>query len=155
MRSLGLLMLFAVGCGASTPVPRYANISDKQYVESKPLPDRPDAIAIPEDQNWAKPLMAGQCTEADGIILSPEKAARAKLWQEGYNGLRGLYETDRQIWQNHRIVYEERTSQANAEIKRLSPSWWAENSSQILWVGGFLMGAATSIAIVYGLEHVK
>jgi len=150
-----LILIALVGCAASTPVPQYAGIDPKQYVETKTLPDRPDKDPIPADKDWVLPLPAGQTAKQDGILLSPDKAGRAKLWQEGYNSLRNLYDIDRQIWTQQRIVYDERLSQANAEIKRRSPSWWDENKGTLSWVGGFVMGAATSVAIVYGLEHVK
>lgn len=153
MKEVALIAL--VGCGASTTVPQYAGIDPKQYVETKPLPTRPDAEQIPADKDWVVPLAAGQAAAKDGILLSPEKAGRAKLWQDGYNALYNLYGIDRQIWTQQRIVYDERLSQANAEIKRVSPSWWDENKGTVCWVGGFLMGAATSVAIVYGLDHVK
>ena len=153
MKTLAFIVL--VGCAASTPVPQYAGIDPKQYVETKALPDRPDKDPIPADKDWVVPLAAGSAAKQDGILLSPEKAGRAKLWQDSYNALRNLYDIDRQIWTQQRIVYDERLSQANGEIKRLSPSWWDENKGTLSWVGGFLMGAATSVAIVYGLEHVK
>lgn len=148
-------MLFAIGCSASTPVLQYPNLSDKQRVEDKKLPDRPDAIAIAPENDWVKAVKAGDVADKPGVLLSPDKAARAKKWQDGYNSLRDLYDLDRQVWQQHRIVYEERTSQANAEIKRLSPSWWDENKATIGWVGGFVMGAACSVAIVYALDNVQ
>lgn len=147
-----ITILFA--CAASSPVARYPGFDDKHRVENNPLPERPDSEKIPSDKDWVKPLRAGECAESDGILLSPEKAVRAKLWQEGYNSVRTLYEIDRQIWQQHRIVYEERLNQANSEVARLSPSWWDENKSSILWAGGFLMGAATSISIVYALDKI-
>jgi hypothetical protein len=150
-----VLVVAICGCSASTAVPQYPNISDKQYVENKALPERPDAVAIAPDGDWVKPMKVGDVVDKPGVLLSPDKAARAKKWQDGYVNLRLLYETDRQIWQQHRIVYEERTAQANAEIKRLSPSWWDENKGNILWAGGFIMGAASSIAIVYGLDQVR
>ena len=154
-KSAALAVALVVGCSATTPVPQYPNISDKQYVESRSLPVRPDAEKIPVDQDWARSMVAGACTPDPGVLLSPDKAARAKAWQNGYNNVRELYELDRQVWQQHRIVYEERMSQANAEIRRLSPSWWTENKGNILLAGGFIMGAASSIAIVYGLDRVR
>lgn len=150
-----IAILLVVACSASTPVPQYPAMSEKQQVENKALPERPDAEKIASENDWVKPMKAGDSTDKPGVLLSPDKAARAKKWQDGYNNLRDLYELDRQVWQQHRIVYEERQNQSNALIKRLSPSWWDENKSQILWVGGFVMGAATSIAIVYGLDHVR
>lgn len=155
MKAVALILLVTIGCSASTPVLQYPKLNDKQRVEEKSLPERPDAVAIAPENDWVKPMKAGDSTDKPGVLLSPDKAARAKKWQDGYNNLRDLYELDRQIWVQHRIVYDERIAQANAEIKRLSPSWWDENKSQILWVGGFVMGAATSIAIVYGLDNVR
>lgn len=150
-----IVLVLIVGCSASTQVPQYSTISDKQYVENKPLPSRPDTEKIPADKDWVIPLPAGKAAQQDGVLLSPDKAARAKLWQEDYNAIRNLYEIDRQVWQQHRIVYNERLAQANAEIARRSPSWWDENKGTLGWVGGFLMGAATSVAIVYAIDHVQ
>lgn len=155
MRLVAIAVLAAAGCSASTPVPQYPGIKEKQHVEARELPPRPDAEPISPEQDWVQALPAGKCAEKDGILLSPEKAVRAKLWQTAYNGLRNLYDLDRQVWGQHRIVYEERTQQANAEIKRLAPSWWQENKGTIAWAGGFLMGAAATIAILYGVEQVQ
>jgi hypothetical protein len=149
------ILLMVVGCGASTPVPQYAGISEKQYVEARELPPRPDADPIAKEDDWVKPLPAGQCADRDGVLLSPEKAVRAALYKDGYNNLRNLYDIDRQVWTQHRIVYNERTAQANAEIKRLAPSWWDEQKTSISWAAGFALGAATTILIVYSVDSVK
>ena len=93
--------------------------------------------------------------DRDGILISPEKAARAKLWQVSYKSLLELYEIDRQIFTQHRIIYDERLTQANAEISRLSPSWWDENKGTIGWATGFVAGAVATIAIVYAVDEVK
>lgn len=155
IKMISVLVVAIFGCRASTAVPQYPNISEKQYVENKPLPARPDAEKIPADKDWVKPLAAGQCTQQDGVLLSPDKAGRVKLWQESYNALRDMYDLDRQIWQQHRIVYDERITQANAEIKRRSPSWWDEHSASISWAAGFIIGAATTVTIVYGLDNIR
>jgi hypothetical protein len=155
VKAVALILLVTIGCSASTPVLQYPKISDKQRVEDKPLPERPDAVAIAPENDWVKPVKVGDVADKPGVLLSADKAVRAKKWQDGYLNLRSLYDLDRQIWQQHRIVYDERIAQANAEIRRLSPSWWDENKSSVLWAGGFIMGAATSIAIVYGLDHVR
>lgn len=152
MKALVLVLL--VACVAPAAVPQYAGIDPKQYIETKPLPARPDADPIPAADDWDQALLAGQAAPQNGILLSPQKAGRAALWKDDYNSLRNLYELDRQIWTQQRIVYDERLSQANAEIKRISPSWWDENKGTLAWVGGFVMGAATSVAIVYSINHV-
>lgn len=155
MKLTALILLFAIGCSASTPVPQYPAMSEKQQVENKVLPERPDAVAIAPENDWVKPMKAGDIVDKPGVLLSPDKAARAKKWQDGYNNLRDLYDIDREVWQLHRVVYEERTNQANAQIKRLSPSWWDEHSATISWAAGFVLGAATTVTIVYGLDHVR
>jgi len=155
MRVLSILTLFAFGCGAATPVVQYKPIPESQYVEKKDLPEAPDANPIPKDGDWVKALPAGTMHDRDGILISPEKAARAKLWQVSYKSLLELYEIDRQIFTQHRIIYDERLTQANAEISRLSPSWWDENKGTIGWATGFVAGAAATIAIVYAVDEVK
>lgn len=161
--ALSVLTVFAMGCGASIPVVQYGSIPERQHVESKALPDAPDKTEIPKEKNWVMALPASTCTDIKGkerkvqggVVLSPEKAARAKKWQLGYRALRSLYETDRQIWTQHRIVYIERTNQANREIVRLSPSWWTESKGTLAWAAGFVMGAAATVAIVYAVDEVK
>lgn len=154
-QALSVALVFAMGCGASTPVVQYAGIDKKQHVETRKLPDPPDAKPIPKDKDWVKPLPAGQTHDKGGVLISPEKAARAKKWQDAYKNLRSLYELDRQIMGQHRIIYEERLGLANKEIKRNSPSWWDENKGTMGWVVGFVAGAAATIGIVYAVDEVK
>jgi len=163
IRLLTTLIALSLGCGAATPVVQYHRIPEAQYVEQKELPESPDAKPIAEKADWVKALPASVCTDANGvervtengIILSVEKAARAKKWQDGYKSLRGLYELDRQIFGQHRIIYDERLQQANKEIQRLSPSWWDENKGTLGWGTGFITGAVATIAIVYAVDEVK
>lgn len=152
---VAIVLLVCIGCSASTPVIQYPAMPDKHRVENKELPVRPDSEAIAPENDWTKAMKPGDTTDKPGVLLSADKAARAKKWQDGYINLRLLYETDRQIWAQHRIVYEERVSSANAEIKRLSPSWWDENKGTLGWVSGFIMGAATTVAIVYAIDSVR
>jgi hypothetical protein len=154
-RIIAILTLFAFGCGAATPVVQYKPISEKQHVETRKLPDAPDAKPIPKEGDWVKVLPAGTTYDKHGVLISAEKAARAKLWQLSYKTLRELYELDRQIFSQHRIIYDERLKQANKEIHRLSPSWWSENKGTLGWGTGFIAGAAATIAIVYAVDEVK
>lgn len=165
IRLIATSLVLVMGCAASTPVIQYAGIKEKQHVENKTLPDRPDKDKIPKGEDWVVPLPAAKCTlksdetkvvETDGgILFSPAKAVRAALWKSGYEGLRTLFDIDRQVWREHRIIYDERMGQANAELKRRSPSWWDENKGTVAWASGFLMGAAATIAIVYAVDEVK
>jgi hypothetical protein len=163
MRLLVILAVLSVGCGAATPVVQYKGIPEAQYVEQKKLPDSPASEPIAKKDNWVKSLPASVCTDEKGverktdhgIVMSAQKAARAKRWQDAYNNIRSLYELDRQIFGQHRIIYDERTKQANEEIVRLSPSWWDENKGTFGWGAGFVAGAAATIAIVYAVDEVK
>jgi hypothetical protein len=152
---VAIVVLVCFGCSSSTPVIQYPAMSDKLKVEEKPLPAAPDAEPVAPEDDWTKAMKPGDVADKAGVLLGPGKAARAKKWQDGYINLRSLYELDRQIWQQQRIVYEERVSSANAEIKRLSPSWWDENKGTLGWAAGFIMGAATSVAIVYAIDNVR
>lgn len=163
MRLLSLLTVLSLGCGAATPVVQYRGIPEAQYVEQKELPESPAGELIAKKDDWVKALPASVCTDAKGverktdhgIVMSPQKAARAKRWQDSYSNLRGLYELDRQIFSQHRIIYDERMGQANEEIVRLSPSWWDKNKGTLGWGAGFVAGAAATIAIVYAVDEVK
>ena len=155
MRLIAILAVLSIGCGASTPVTQYPGIDKEQHVETRKLPDRPDKEKIPKEKDWVKPLPAGTTHTADGVLLSPEKAIRAKLWKAAYNELVSLYDLDRKVFGHHRVVYEERLGQANKEVHRLSPSWWDENKGTIAWGAGFVVGAAATIIILYSVEEVK
>ena len=153
---LSILMVFAIGCGSTAPVVvQYSGVPERQHVEKKELPEPPDAKPIPAEEDWVKPLPAGKAYDKDGVLISPAKAARAKQWQLGYKSLRDLYEIDRQIWEQQRIVYDERLGQANKEIERLSPSWWSDNKGTVGLVTGIVLGVATTIGIVYAVDEVK
>jgi hypothetical protein len=163
IRLVSILAVLSIGCGAATPVVQYGSIPESQHVEARELPESPAADPIARENDWVVALPASVCTDAkgverktlNGIILSPQKAARAKRWQDSYKNLRSLYDIDRQIWGQHRIIDEERMKQANKEIKRLSPSWWDENKGTFGWGTGFIAGAAATIAIVYAVDEVK
>jgi hypothetical protein len=154
MRIVLILILFLAGCPVKSKIYQYNGIPSHNWIESSDLPIRPDADKIPEDKDWAISLHTGACAESDGILLSPEKAVRAKSWQNGYNSLRDLYEIDRKVWAQHRIIYEDRIARANKDLRSISPTWWDENKATIAWSSGFIMGAVASIAIVFALGHV-
>lgn len=163
MRTIATLMILSAGCGAATPVVQYKGIPEAQYVEQKELPESPATEPIAKKDDWVKALPASVCIDEKGverrtehgIVMSPQKAARAKRWQDAYKNLRGLYDLDRQVFGQHRIIYDERMGQANEEIERLSPSWWDENKGTFGWGAGFIAGAAATIAIVYAVDEVQ
>lgn len=156
MRKVAAAMALTVfACGQSMPAVQYRGISESKRVEERKLPARPDDKPIPERHDWIRVMASKSCTDRAGILFSAEKAARAKLWQMGYIDLRDLYELDREIWVQQRIVYEERLGQANTEIRRLSPTWWDSNKGTIGWASGFVLGVVATIAVVYGVEEAR
>lgn len=139
-------------CGGGTVAVQYRGMPD-MAVETKPLPDRPDKTPIADGKDYVVPLSNGDKAPADGVLLSPDKAARVKLWQLDYDELRALYNTDREVWKQTRIVYEERLGQANEEIRRLQPSWWDQHRLEIGVVTGIIGGVAIMVG-AYKLEQV-
>jgi len=148
---LAVAVVMTIGCGAPAPMVQYAGIKDSDRVEEKALPDAPNAVPIPEEWNWVVPLPAGRKHTKAGVLLSPEKAARAVDWKNGYNNIRSLYELDRKVWREHRTIYEERLKKANEEIRRLSPTWYEHNKIVI----GFVTGVATTVAIVFAINGAQ
>ena len=139
-------------CGGKQ-APRYRTTMPAVYVvEKKKLPASPAAEPIPPDKDWVVVVMQGEKVPEDGILLSAEKAARAKKWQLSYEELRGLYEADRDVWVQTRLIYEERIDQANKEIQHLQPTWWDSNKGTIAFITGAVMGSALAIGIAYGLD---
>jgi len=154
-QAVAILVVLAMGCGSAVPVIQYSGLPEKQHIEKRDLPDPPDKEAIPVDRDWVKPLPAGAVHDQHGILISPEKAARAKQWQLGYRNLRDLYEVDRAIWSEQRVIYDERLRQANKDIEKLSPSWWSSNKGTVGMTLGFVVGVAATVGIVYGVDEAK
>jgi hypothetical protein len=148
------VLVGTMACGAGNTVVQYKGIPDKHMrVEENPLPDRPDKEPIPPAEDYVYPVTQGDPAPADGVLLSPAKAARAKKWQIGYDEIRGLYEQDRQVWKQNRIIYEERLDLANQEIGRLQPSWWDQNKGTVAFIGGVVLGAFVTVGVAYGLDQ--
>lgn len=129
--------------------------SEITKVEEKPLPPRPDATPIPPEDDWVLPVSTGDIVPKDGILFGEGKAKRAKEWQIGYDTIRGLYEADRDNWKQTRLIYEDRLTQANSEIKRLQPGWWTENKGTLGFVGGIIFGSLITVGVVYGVEQTR
>ncbi len=150
---LALLLSVMVACGGSMPAMQYqVTMPQVVKVEEKPLPERPDAQKIPAEKDWVVPLDKGEKAPDPGVLLSEDKAARVKLFQIDYNELRGEYEADRKVWEQTRIIYEERLNSANNEIRHLQPNWWDSNKGTIGFIGGFVLGGLATVGVVYGVE---
>jgi len=148
-RTLAIATTLTMGCASAMPIVQYAGIPEEQHVESRALPSAPDSDPIATDADWVIALPKGECTGQDGILLSPEKAVRAKQWQDQYRNLRNLYDLDRAVWKSHRTVYEERLKKANERVKDLTPSWWDANEGNIAMGAGFVVGVLATVAITY------
>jgi len=155
MRALLISVLVSGIACAHAPVMRYTGPELLPAVETQPLPDAPDKTPIPTELDWVLALQAGETAPKAGILFSPEKTARAKLWQVGYQQIRGMYEADRTYWSQIRAFYDVRLKQANLEIDRLQPSWWDTHKGELGFVSGMVIGAAACISIVYGVNQVQ
>ena len=147
-RVLVLVILASIACSPVQPTVIYKGISDPAMrVEERSLPDRPDAVPLTDAQNASYPVTKGSAAPVDGIVISPDKVARILKLKAGYDELRGLYQADRDIFKQNRLIYEERISQANAEISRLTPSWWDRHGASVGVIIGLVGGAALTAAL--------
>jgi hypothetical protein len=149
-------LAFMVACGATKPAVQYPGIPEgPRRVEATPLPPLPNKDPLAEDQNYSIPLLEGDKSPKDGILLSPEKVDRVLQLDLSYDELRKLYAYDKTIWQQQRIFYEESLGQANNQIIKLTPDWWSENKLPLGVVTGFVLGTLATIGIVYGINQVN
>ncbi len=155
MRSvLATFLVLLIGCSGAVPV-YFTGIKDPSFrVEDRKLPPRPDKKPIPPDKDWVLPLVKDKPSPKDGVLISAEKAVRAAKYKTRYNELRSLYDLDRHVWRSTRVIQEEQRKQANQVIKDLTPGWWSKNKGMLSWTTGFVLGAASTILIVYGLDKV-
>jgi hypothetical protein len=150
-----IVVLLLWGC---TPPPALLpTVRVDKRVEEEVLPPDPQTEpleGIPSEE-WVLALEAGACAgvtgtcpSRSGILMSEGSAARFGLFKLRYIELRKLFEEDRLVWRAHRELYEERLKLADKAIQDLQPSWWDRHKGELGLVGGFLLGAATTIAIV-------
>lgn len=142
-------------------------------VETVPLPPDPAAEPLPEGYakgDWVEPLEAGSCLDKkgetvaeasapcplrSGIAISEERAYRDALYRTRYKELRTTCEADRQVMGAHRELYEGRLKLADQAIQDLQPGWWDRHKFQIGTVGGIILGAAATIAILAVTDEVR
>lgn len=173
MRPLALVLVLAVASGcATTPVVPQPLISASKVVETKPLPPDPSLEPLPNGTpagEWVEALESASCLDKEGkavsgapspcparpgILSSEARAARDALFRIRYPELRRMYEADRELWAAHRALYEERIATAQDELKKAQPNWWQQHGPALGMVGGFIVGAAMTVAITYALHHV-
>jgi hypothetical protein len=168
--ALTLVLALVAGC-ATTPVVPAPLINARQVVEAKPLPPDPALEALPAGTplgDWVEALEAASCLDKagkpvsgapspcpsrSGIAISEERATRDALRRIRYPELRSMYEADRQLWAAHRELYEERIRTAQEELKKAQPNWWQQHGPALGMVGGFVVGAAATIAITFAIHQ--
>ena len=141
-------------------------------VESTPLPPDPAKEPLPEGfakGDWVEPLEAGGCLDKkgettaegfpcparSGIAVSEERAYRDALYRTRYKELRTTCEADRQVFGVHRELYEERLKLADQALQDAVPGWWDRHKFQVGTVGGIILGAAATIAILAVTDEVQ
>ncbi len=166
-----ILMLLVTGC-ATVPVAPTVLLNPAKYVEARDLPPDPALEALPPETpkgEWVEALEAGACADSSGkalsgapkpcparsgLLVSEERLARDLLFRTRYTELRRVFEADRIIWSAHRELYEARIRQTEEALNKAQPNWFQQNALQIGVVGGFIIGAAMTIAITYAVEQV-
>lgn len=157
LAALGLVLL-ASACSTTRAVEQKRTLPSP-LVAAK-LPERPDAVPISPAGDWAVPVADGDTVPEgrSGVLLSPEKAARAARYVVSYNELRGLYEVDLRTWGREREIYEQHLELAQAEMDRLrreaERSWFERHAPQVALVLGVVVGVAATVGIVVAVEGV-
>lgn len=124
-------------------------------VEMDPMPEVPDADVKPED-NWVKSVEEPEdCTGKKGILMSEEKATALAKYRVAYPGLRHFCELDRELWSGKWQISQRLLIEADRKIEDMQPSWWDRNKGTIGFFGGMLVGALTTIAVIYGVVKVE
>lgn len=142
------MLIGAFGCGQTQSTVVYKGITDPAMrVEEQPLPDRPDKDPLTEAQNQSYPLVKGSAAPIDGVVITPEKAARVLKLKAAYDEIRAGYTADKTVFAQNRLIYEERLQQANAEISRISPSWWDKHGAAMSALLGVIAGALVTVGL--------
>ena len=152
---LAVFLVLTIGCGSAAPI-RFGGIKDPAFrVEDKPPPPRPDKDPIPPEKDWAVPLVKGAEAPDGGVLISAEKAVRAAKYKARYNEAITLWDLDKKVWKNVRVIHEERFGQANRVIKDLTPGWWDANKGTVGFITGIVIGITLTIFVVYGVDRVQ
>lgn len=152
---LSLTLVLLIGCATPAAYVPTVAVSPTKRVEMQPLPPDPSTEALPAGTpagEWLEPLEKGQPASKSGLLTSEARATRDGLFRIRYPELRRNYEADRMVWQAHRELYEERLKAADEALKKAEPGWFQQHAFQLGVVGGFLIGAATTVALTFALH---
>lgn len=149
------LLIPVLGCGAlskkksETPSGEYYAIDSDSWVERSELPEAPKETTVRD--TFA--VSYGDVSPGSGVCLSEPLAYEYRNFRAGYKNLRSLYEADQLVWGAHRDVYETKIRAAEEALEEAQPSWWKRNDAQFVGVAGFIIGAATTIAISFAVKE--
>jgi hypothetical protein len=146
---MSFLMIFlVVGCSSiqkTIDVPR--PVLDK-------MPESPSQVVPGE--NWVVSVETPEdCKDRHGILMSEGKAELLAEYRVAYPGLRKFCELDRELWSGKWWISQRLLVEADARIKEMQPGWWDLNKGTISFFGGMLVGAVTTIAVIYGVMKVE
>lgn len=149
--SVAVLVAFISGCLPKTGEVTPPLILVERRIEERPLPVLPKAdpslMSINPKDDWVEALEVGDKVAKAGIEISEYRAATDLVYRLRYDELRSLYEADRSVFRAHRELYEVQCARLTKENKKLD-NWWSRNKLECGVIGGFVIGAGMSIAIV-------
>lgn len=166
-----LLICILVLVGCRTWTPPSMTIPPGKWPEAEALPPEPsteplvnpatgDAITgeehaydINEDDcilpdGRVNPVAKKPCPGLGGVLFTEAKFARWSLYRLRYDQLRVILVSDRQEWAAQRVLYETRLKLADKALFDAQPNWWERHAFDLGIVGGIVVGAAATIAIV-------
>lgn len=171
MRKQGMAVVLVLVSGCATAQQPSFLVGMDRRPEERALPPDPATETLPSgaqpNQDWVEPSEAASCLDAQGrpvadaprpcpnrsgIVVGESRAARDGLFRIRYRELRLTFESDRQVWQVQRELYEGQLRRADEHIRSLRPSWFQQNALTFGAGLGFVLGAATAISI-FAITH--
>jgi hypothetical protein len=156
MKYAGFVFIFFVAGCAAVPVRGDPTFSQSHRVETIPLPEDPERIAIPSNipkEEWLEAQEAGVLAKRSGILVSEARAYRDGLFRISYRELRAIVMSEQSVWAAHRELYEERLQQADRKIRDMQPDWFTRHEGQLGVVGGFIVGASLTVGLTYAIHR--
>lgn len=124
----------------------------------KPPPPSPgQVVPIPADLTpEEKAVLSGLGVPLDGYVFSESKAEGAAALRVYAESAWSDSENNRNMCQHHTDVWWERLVDLDAQNHELLTernSWWSRNKDSVFFGSGIVLGAATTVLIVFGLNQ--
>ncbi|MFA5750432.1 MAG: hypothetical protein WC895_04375 [Candidatus Shapirobacteria bacterium] len=119
-------------------------------------PTKTDALAPPEFA--ATPLDKDEPAPADGILIDEHTAGKHVLIQAERDRRRRelVIERDARVQEREICTFEiNRLAKQAEDLQKKQTSWWSEHKVEMTFVAGIVIGAATAVGCVYGMEQAK